>query len=139
MSSWPHRLAVVVPTPAHSSISASLTYGSELPLAAGTLVRVPLGKREVLGIVWGDASGEPVPPGGEKPVAGVLDGLPPLGEPWRRLVAFAAGYYQRGIGEVALAAVPPQLRELSPEQWQRRLRRSAGADAGEAAAATAPD
>ena len=133
MSSWPHRLAVVVPTPAHSSISASLTYGSELPLAAGTLVRVPLGKREVLGIVWGDASGEPVPPGGEKPVAGVLDGLPPLGEPWRRLVAFAAGYYQRGIGEVALAAVPPQLRELSPEQWQRRLRRSAGADAGEAA------
>ncbi len=133
MSSWPHRLAVVVPTPAHSSIAASLTYGSELPLAAGTLVRVPLGKREVLGIVWGDASGEPVPPGGEKPVAGVLEGLPPLADSWRRLVAFAAGYYQRGVGEVALAAVPPQLRELSPEQWQRRLRRAAGAGAEGAA------
>lgn len=133
MSPWPHRLAVVVPTPAHSSISASLTYGSELPLAAGTLVRVPLGKREVLGIVWGDASDEPVPPGGEKPVAGVLEGLPPLDDTWRRLVAFAAGYYQRGVGEVALAAVPPQLRELSPEQWQRRLRRSAGKDPNGAA------
>lgn len=133
MSSWPHRLAVVVPTPAHSSIAASLTYGSEFPLAAGTLVRVPLGKREVLGIVWGDASGEPVPPGGEKPVAGVLEGLPPLADSWRRLVAFAAGYYQRGVGEVALAAVPPQLRELSPEQWQRRLRRAAGAGAEGAA------
>ena len=138
MSSWPHRLAVVVPTPAHSSIAASLTYGSELPLAAGTLVRVPLGKREVLGIVWGDASGEPVPPGGEKPVAGVLEGLPPLDGTWRRLVAFAAGYYQRGVGEVALAAVPPQLRELSPEQWQRRLRRSAGVDTGDAAEAPPP-
>ena len=60
MSPWPHRLAVVVPTPAHSTISTPLTYGSEFALPAGTLVRVPLGKREVLGIVWGQ-----VPAGAE--------------------------------------------------------------------------
>ena len=47
-----HRLAVVVPTPAHSSLSGPLSYRSEFPLAAGTLVRVPLGRREVLGVVW---------------------------------------------------------------------------------------
>jgi primosomal protein N' (replication factor Y) (superfamily II helicase) len=47
-----HRLAVVVPTPAHSAISGPLSYLSELPLPAGTLVRVPLGRREVLGVVW---------------------------------------------------------------------------------------
>ena len=31
---------------------------------------------------------------------------------WRELVAFSSGYYQRSLGEVALAALPPQLREL---------------------------
>ena len=50
-----HRLAVVVPTPAHSSIAGPLSYRSEFALAPGTLVRVPLGRREVLGVVWDDA------------------------------------------------------------------------------------
>jgi primosomal protein N' (replication factor Y) len=129
MSSALHRLAVVVPTPAHSTIAGPLTYASERALPAGSLVRVPLGRRDVLGIVWGDASGDEIPPGGEKPIAGALDGLPPLDEAWRRLVAFAAAYYQRSVGEVALAALPPQLRDLSPEQWHRRLKRATQAGA----------
>ena len=41
-----------MPTPAHSSVAGALTYRSELALAPGTLVRVPLGRRDVLGIVW---------------------------------------------------------------------------------------
>ena len=45
-------------------------------------------------------------------VAGVLEGLAPLNAAWRHLVAFAARYYQRSLGEVALAALPPQLRDL---------------------------
>ena len=49
MAYWP---SVVTATPAHSGIGASLTYRSELLLAPGTLVRVPLGSREVLGVVW---------------------------------------------------------------------------------------
>ena len=43
---------VVLPTPAHSGLGDSLTYWSAQPLAAGTLVRVPLGARQALGIVW---------------------------------------------------------------------------------------
>ena len=65
-------------------------------------------------------------------IAGVLEGVAPLDRPWRRLVAFAARYYQRGLGEVALAALPPQLRDLRPEQLARRLRRPAKA-AGDSA------
>ena len=49
MAFWP---SVVVATPAHSGVGATLTYRSELSLAPGTLVRVPLGAREVLGVVW---------------------------------------------------------------------------------------
>ncbi|RZI91513.1 MAG: primosomal protein N', partial [Variovorax sp.] len=44
---------------------------------------------------------------------------------WRDLVAFAARYYQRSLGEVALAALPPQLRDLSSVQLARRLKRKA--------------
>src|SRR6187402_97904 len=119
-----HWLQVVVAAPAHSSIAGPLTYQSESPLAPGALVRVPLGKREVLGVVW-----EVLPDSGAllemqtRHVAGVLEGLPPLSATWRKLVQFTAGYYQRSLGEVALAALPPQLRDLSSVQLARRLKR----------------
>jgi primosomal protein N' (replication factor Y) (superfamily II helicase) len=117
-------LQVVVATPAHALISGLLTYRSELLLAAGTLVRVPLGQREVLGVVWGNLpdSGD-LPESQARNIAGVLDGLDPLTPTWRALVTFTAGYYQRSLGEVALAALPPQLRELSAVQLARRLKR----------------
>ena len=128
-----HRLAVVVPTPAHSTVATALTYRSELALAPGTLVRVPLGSREVLGVVWDNASQAGVPAGvEERSVAGALGELAPLNERWRQLVAFSAAYYQRNLGEVALAALPPQLRDLSAAQLARRLRRPAKAPAAAA-------
>jgi primosomal protein N' (replication factor Y) len=40
------------------------------------------------------------------------------------LVEFAAGYYQRSIGEVALAVLPAELRRLSAAQLAARVRRS---------------
>ncbi len=92
-------------------------------------MRVPFGKREVLGVVWDAEPGEgeraPSDRYEERPVAGVLDGLAPLPGAWRQLVGFAARYYQRGLGEVALAALPPQLRDLDPTQLARRLKRPA--------------
>ena len=114
-------------TPSHSGVGDLLSYASERPLAPGTLVRVPLGSREVLGVVWDadQATGE-LPDGAAlRAIAGMLEGVAPLDAHWRRLVAFAARYYQRALGEVALAALPPQLRDLNPEQLARRLRRPA--------------
>jgi primosomal protein N' (replication factor Y) len=119
-------LSVVVATHAHSSVAGPLTYRSEWPLLPGSLVRVPLGKREVLGVVWEAlADSGDLPESQSKTVFGALDGLAPLSDTWRRLVAFTASYYQRSIGEVALAALPPQLRELSTVQLARRLKRPA--------------
>ncbi len=119
------RLDVAVQTPAHSALGDTLSYASDVPHPPGTLVRVPLGPREVLGVVCAATAGR----GGDegdmalKPVAAALDGVAPLSEGWRDLVAFAARYYQRSLGEVALAALPPQLRDLSALQLARRLRR----------------
>ncbi len=120
---------VAVQTPAHSGVGEPLDYQCDRPLPPGTLVRVPLGQREVLGLVW-DGDGTPAPPERSlRPVAAVLDGIAPLGAPWRRLVAFAARYYQRSLGEVALSALPPQLRTLGPAQVARRLQRPSEATA----------
>ncbi len=123
-------LSVLVQTPAHSGVGGPLTYLSEEALPIGTLVRVPLGQRELLGIVW-DA-GHGLPAQGEtalrlRPIAGVLHPLPALNPAWQALIRFTARYYQRSEGEVALAALPPSLRELSPEQLTRRLKRKAAA------------
>jgi primosomal protein N' (replication factor Y) (superfamily II helicase) len=114
-------LAIVVATPAHSGVAQRLTYRSEQPLAAGSLVRVPLGQREVLGVVWGQAEASaPEAMAKIKNVVGALDGIAPLSAAWRALVDFSARYYQRGIGEVAVAALPPQLRELDAQQLARK-------------------
>ena len=71
----PFLLHIAVSQPAHSALGSVLTYESKRALSPGTLVRVPLGRREVLGLVWGEASEHLV---NVKPVAAVLDGLPTL-------------------------------------------------------------
>ena len=85
-------------------------------------MRVPLGQREVLGIVWGQATAPDTEAqrAKTKDITAALHGIAPLDAAWRALLEFAARYYQRGIGEVALAALPPQLRELDATQLARR-------------------
>lgn len=122
------RVRVAVETPAHAGLADALDYESEQPLAPGTLVRVPLGRREVPGIVWPDtpAAAADATEGGEgfvrKPVGEVLASLPPLPPAWCRLVEFSARYYQRGLGEVALAVLPPELKKLDDAGLAKRLR-----------------
>lgn len=135
-----HRLQVAVETPQHAGLDACLDYLSEQPLALGALVRVPLGKREVLGIVWRGEAGD-VPDGELKPLSAVIDTLPPLDAAWQSLVTFASGYYQRGLGELALSVLPPELHKLDAAQLAARLRKlhkamAAGGD--EVAADLAP-
>lgn len=115
-------LSVAVETPRHTRVAGLLDYASEHVLAPGTLVRVPLGRREVPGLVWPRGADAP-PSEGLRPIAAALTSLPPLGEHWRALVEFAAGYYQRGVGELALAVLPPELRKLDDTQLARRLKR----------------
>ncbi|MEQ1807491.1 MAG: primosomal protein N', partial [Burkholderiaceae bacterium] len=120
MSQLPHLLRVAVETPQHSGLGDALDYLSEQMLAPGSLVRVPLGKREVAGVVWPGAPAE-VAPANLRPISEVLVSLPPLSERWCELVNFAATYYQRGCGEVALSVLPPELRKLSERQLQLRV------------------
>ena len=87
------------------------------PPGPGTLVSVPFGKRSLVGLVvevsaHSDVSAERV-----RNVEAVCAACPPLSGEWLALVAFAADYYQRSLGEVALPALPQALRDAA--RWPR--------------------
>jgi primosomal protein N' (replication factor Y) (superfamily II helicase) len=122
--------SVVVQTPAHSALAEVLTYQSEAVIAVGTFVRVPLGTRELLGVVWQKLVSPPEKIVGAqgktiefKSIAAKLD-IQPVATSWLKLIEFTANYYQRSLGEVALAALPQQLRSLDALQMERRLKRT---------------
>ena len=113
---------VLVDAPRHAALTPSLSYRSQRPLDAGVLVRVPFGRREVAGLTWAPAADD-APPGELREIAEVCDALPSLGADWCALVEFAASYYQRSIGEIALAVLPPELRRLGGAAIADRIRR----------------
>ncbi|MEK8045740.1 primosomal protein N' [Ideonella margarita] len=124
-----YRLAVAVDTPQHAGLGDVLDYEAADAWAPGTLVRVPLGKRETLGVVWQadddapDASAADGSPVVLKAVIEALGSLPPLPPAWCALVSFTARYYQRALGEVALSVLPPELRKLDDAGLLKRLRK----------------
>src|SRR6186713_3471705 len=113
---------VLVDAPRHAGLTPSLTYRSQCPLDAGLLVRVPFGRREVAGLTWSTAAGDEAP-GELRAIAEVCEALPSLGPDWCALVDFAASYYQRSVGEIALAVLPPELRRLGRDAVADRIRR----------------
>ncbi|HEX6721624.1 MAG TPA: primosomal protein N' [Burkholderiaceae bacterium] len=135
------RVQVVVEAPRHAGLSDALDYQHDAPLAPGTLVRVPLGRREVAGLVW-QAPGavQRQPDTALRAIAQVLDAMAPLGQAWMALVEFAAGYYQRALGELALSVLPPELRRVDAAQLAQRLQRArrAAQAARDAGAPVAP-
>ena len=122
MQKW---LDVAVSAPAHSQVGGLLTYVTDLPVSVGQLVRVPFGNREVLGVVWGVHTTAPdiLSTHTLRQVIAVLEGVASLSAHWLQLVQFTAHYYQRSLGEVAMAALPPQLRDLTPAQLARRFKK----------------
>ena len=117
-------IRVAVETPRHSAVGGLLDYSTTQPLLPGTLLSVPLGRRETPGIVWAQAPPADLPPAvALRPVSAALGSLPPLDAAWRALIDFSASYYQRGVGELALAVLPPELRRLDDAQLGRRIAR----------------
>ncbi|MFT0532217.1 primosomal protein N' [Castellaniella hirudinis] len=86
-------------------------YWHEAPVAPGVRVRVQFGRRMMVGLVWAVRAGPQVAADRVRAIEAVLDDLPPLDGDWLRLVDFAARYYHRPLGEVALPALPPSLRQ----------------------------
>jgi len=107
------RVALDVP------LAGPFDYRADRPLAAGTRVIVPFGRRRLVGVVLETPLQPDCEPEQVRDVERVLDDLPPLPQEWMGLARFAAGYYQRPLGEVMLPALPAALRRPSAYEGKR--------------------
>jgi primosomal protein N' (replication factor Y) len=92
---------VLLPLPLADAYDYSVPHGMEV--SAGHFVEVPLGKRETVGVVWGEGSGE-VPAEKLRDIAGVLPALP-MAEPMRRFVDWVSAYTLAPPGAVLRMAM----------------------------------
>src|SRR3954463_222034 len=103
------RVAVDVPLDDHYDFLAG-----EGPLPPeGALVVVPFGRTKKVGVVVGLANESEVPRAKLKPIEGVVPDVPPISAESLEILRFCASYYQRPLGEVIAASLPPRLRQVS--------------------------
>ncbi|UDM07922.1 primosomal protein N' [Halomonas sp. NyZ770] len=79
----------------------------------GLRVRVPFGRRDVVGVVVSLASGSELPRAQLRAVSEALDDAP-LPEDWQWLCQFTARYYQHSLGDTLHHAMPARLRQGYP-------------------------
>ena len=91
----------------------------------GQFVRVPFGKREVAGLIVGVNKTSDIDPQKIRDVIEVRHQITALSSHWMQLCEFAAEYYQRPFGEVALPAVPKALREAKVGTIDRAIKKMA--------------
>ncbi len=104
------RVALDVPLPRLFDYAA----GEATEADIGRRVVVPFGNRSLAGVIVEVAAATEVPAGKLRAAGAILDDMPPLTREWLALSRFAAEYYQRPLGEVIHAALPPRLRGPRP-------------------------
>jgi primosomal protein N' (replication factor Y) len=97
--------------------------------SAGQLALVPFGRRVAVGVIMEVRSQSDVPLDKLKDVIAVRSQLAPLLPEWLALCGFAAEYYQRPFGEVAIPGLPKNLRAESTVSLDRALKKFAKAEA----------
>ena len=86
------RVRILHTNPALGPLDYRVPHG--MAVEPGSLVRVPLGPREMVGVVWEEAA-LPTETVGDNRLRNVIEvyDLPPLGAPLRRLIEWTADYY----------------------------------------------
>ena len=110
------RVRVLLPLPLPEALDYRIGDAAAMP-EPGSFVRVPLGGRSRIGVVW-DGEGSNLAPDRLKPVAEILP-LPPLGAPLRRFVERVADYTMASPGAVLRMAIG--VAEALPPPRPRRL------------------
>ncbi|QLF93195.1 primosomal protein N' [Pseudomonas sp. ABC1] len=90
-----------------------------VPVAAlrpGVRLRVPFGRREVIGILAELSEYSDVPPEKLKPASELLDHQPALPDSLFKLCQWAARYYQHSLGDTLSWALPVLLRQGDPAE-----------------------
>lgn len=100
---------VAVPTPLRRLFDYTLP--DSVSAAPGARVRVPFGRRELIGILLTVGRETPIGPERLKAVRAVIDREPMFPSSLLRLLRWAAEYYHHPLGEVLAAALPLALRQ----------------------------
>jgi primosomal protein N' (replication factor Y) len=98
--------------------------------AVGQLALVGFGRREAVGLIVAVKHDTDVPLEKLKDAIAVRSQLAPLPATWLALVRFAADYYQRPVGEVALPGLPKNLRVATTVPLDRAIKKLAKLDPG---------
>ncbi len=93
---------VLVPLPTPTPYSYAVPDG--MAVEPGSIVQVPLGPRQVIGVVWDGGDDEGVDPKKLRPITRVFD-CPPLGREMRDFVDWVAAYTLSPPGLVARMAL----------------------------------
>lgn len=93
----------------------------EEQLRPGVRLRVPFGRREVIGVLIEVAQETEVPPDKLRKALQLLDERPPLPSALFELCQWSAQYYQHSLGDTLSWALPALLRQGEPAE--RRLQR----------------
>jgi primosomal protein N' (replication factor Y) len=91
----------------------------------GQLALVDFGRREAMGLIVAVKHESDVPAEKLKDAIAVRGQLAPLSGQWLALAGFAADYYQRPLGEVALPGLPKNLRVPSTVALDRAIKKLA--------------
>ena len=82
--------------------------------SVGCRVVVPFGRKRLVGVVVDVNNGTDLTESRVRPVESYLQDIPAFPKEWIDFCRFAADYYQRPLGEVIHAALPPRLRKPAP-------------------------
>jgi primosomal protein N' (replication factor Y) len=91
----------------------------------GQLALVPFGRREAVGVIVAIKQETEVPLDKLKDALAVRSQLSPLSDKWLALARFAADYYHRPLGEVAMPGLPKNLRLSTTVALDRALKKLA--------------
>jgi len=128
-------LEVVIDTPLNSSFDYRWPCEPGREPLPGQLVLVSFARREVMALIIAVKEHTDVPPEKLKDALAVRSQLSPLSARWIALARFAAEYYQRPVGEVALPGLPKNLRVPRTVALDRALKKLGKLDGQQDAAA----
>jgi primosomal protein N' (replication factor Y) len=115
-------LKIAVPTPLRQEFDYLLP--SEIHsaiLKPGIRIKVPFGRREVVGILLDVVDSSDIPAAKLKYIKNILDDEPIFDDDMLKLCQWASNYYHSPIGEVLFAALPKLLRQGKKAELKQNI------------------
>jgi len=116
MSAVDTILKIALPVPVDSLFDYRLPSGVGTAPAPGSRVRVPFGRRSMVGLVIEHAAQSELAPSRLKAATAAIDPEPLFDDETLRFLVWAASYYHYPLGEVLAAAQPVSLRQGKPAE-----------------------